>query len=148
MNIDTSLIIFVAGCVWTVALLDDWSTTILLAYKHMLINKEDVKKYYEEKDRKEGVQRYEMNKLARFFFKKYGFMRGKRIMNIVIRYPLFILVCGLALFKMVPFTTFMFFAYFYAGMLMSQIMRASFASKSLKKDMGINLKEYAKENLK
>lgn len=128
--------------IFAVMLLDDWSTQVLLAYKHLNTYNEEAKKKLIELDKKKGVSRYELNPFARFFFKKFGFSKGSSIFNFLVRYPL------MAFALYVAWTSGSYYmAYgllmFYIGVIFGQIMRAS-ATNKFAKEVGINLIKYSK----
>ena len=148
MSAELYLFISIIGAILFVASLDDWSTVTLLSYQHLLINNKEVHDFYENKDKTEGITRYEMNRFARYFFKKYGLRTGKRIFNLIVRVPLLSLLIILVFIGIFPFLSLWTFAYFYGGILFGQVLRALHAKRTLKKDLDINISDYAKENLK
>lgn len=127
------MIIMSMGFIAIIILLDDWSTrTLLLSRKKLVENSKLLRKTI-EKDKREGVERYELNPIGRFFLRRYGTRKGITFFNFLMVFPLLLFFFLGMVYNFVHPISVLFVFFFYFGAIVSQVRRACFIKKEIYK---------------
>lgn len=143
--LDTSLFFLIFILLIAVHLLDQWSTKTLFAVNWLYLHNKELRENEVKNDIKEGIEKYELNPVVRWFIKKFGVMKGLKLSKYFLSFPIlaFLLLYALFIYPGDQATYISYLLVFYIGAIYTQILRAKARKERLEK-LGYDIDELIK----